>query len=166
MVYSHDPTLIYRLFSTCGPILSVRAFEFESVYGLNLLILCVENDKLTVWITACTGKKLSCWQTCFVGTSKRRHTYRNVTEYLQRKEYSCSRREKPHATRKATPVWKLVPCSQNVSDDVEVSKKNPNLRHQEDRHEEDGVCSWAMEKIIVTAEMPDMKNISPYSWIN
>ena len=39
--------------ATMGPILSVRAFEFESLYVLDLLIPDQENDKQNVRVTAC-----------------------------------------------------------------------------------------------------------------
>ena len=47
-------TLIYRLLpnATLGPILSIRAFEFESSYGLDLLFPDMRDVKKTVWITA------------------------------------------------------------------------------------------------------------------
>ena len=66
---NHDATLFNWLppNSTIGPILSVRAFEFESVCGLDLSIPSPQNDKLAVWITACLDKLLFCKQTGFDG---------------------------------------------------------------------------------------------------
>ena len=50
-----DATLTYRLLpnATLGPILSIRAFEFESLYGLDFLISDQQDDKQTIWVTAC-----------------------------------------------------------------------------------------------------------------
>ena len=38
--------------------MSVRAFGCESVYGLKLLTLGANDDKLVVWIPACLDKQL------------------------------------------------------------------------------------------------------------
>ena len=53
-VMQSDATLIYRLppNATIGPILSIRAFEFESLYVLDPLIPDMRDVKQAVWITA------------------------------------------------------------------------------------------------------------------
>ena len=48
-----DTQLLYR--TKIGPVLSVRAFELDSMYGLDILIPSPRNNKLTAWITACLG---------------------------------------------------------------------------------------------------------------
>ena len=43
--------------STIGPILSVRPFEFETLHGLDILVLNTAVSNMTVLVTACLGKK-------------------------------------------------------------------------------------------------------------
>ena len=63
-------------------------------------------------------------------------------------------------------MWQLVPCSERMIEDIDASEKTADiLRHQKDRHEEDGARSWAAYKIIITAEMPNMRNVCPYRWL-
>ena len=50
-------------------------------------------------------------------------------------------------------VWQFVPCSELANEDT---------RH--DCHEEVGACSWATYKIPITAQMPNVKDVSVYTW--
>ena len=47
----------------------------------------------------------------------------------------------------------------------ELSKKTGNiLRHQKECHEEDGACAWEKNKNFIS-QMPKIKNITPYHWL-
>ena len=63
---------MYWLFpnATTGPILLIRAFEFERLFGWDLEILDLRNDKQTVRVAACSGKELLCRQEGADGTSR------------------------------------------------------------------------------------------------
>ena len=64
-------------------------------------------------------------------------------------------------------MWHLEVCSQSADEDTWLSKGAAKLlRHEKHCHVEDGVCSWANHKIIITAGMPDMKDVSPYTWLD
>ena len=43
--------------STVGPVLSVRVFGFEIVYGLDVLMPSTEHPNMNAWVTACLGTK-------------------------------------------------------------------------------------------------------------
>ena len=64
-------------------------------------------------------------------------------------------------------IWHLEVCSQSADEDTWLSKGAAKLlRHEKHCHVEDGVCSWANHKIIITAGMPDIKDVSPYTWLD
>ena len=60
--------------SSVEPILSVRAFEFGSLYGLDILVPSPRDPALTVWDTVCLGTQLFCRQKSLIGTAKRQET--------------------------------------------------------------------------------------------
>ena len=69
-------------------------------------------------------------------------------------------------SEKQSIIWQLVPCSQHLSEDVELPTKTANLlRRQKDCREEDGACSWEKYKNLITSHMPKMKNITPYKMV-
>ena len=64
----------------------------------------------------------------------------------------------PMQVEKQLRDWQLVFCYQIGDEDTHLSEKTTNiLRHEKDCYEEDGACPWAKYKIIISAEMPDMK---------
>ena len=60
--------------SSVEPILSVRAFEFGSLYGLDILVPSPTDPALTVWDTVCLGTQLFCRQKSLIGTAKHQET--------------------------------------------------------------------------------------------
>ena len=68
-------------------------------------------------------------------------------------EAHALRWRKPMPVEKQSRLLQLVLCCQHASHDVEMSQKTANIfKNQKDMDEEDGACSWAKSKIIITAE--------------
>ena len=63
----------YLHFTKIGLILSVRAIEFESMCGLDILILRPRDQKRSVWITACFDNQPFYRPKGYNGTSKDEH---------------------------------------------------------------------------------------------
>ena len=72
VVYSHDVQLICKSLpnTTIGPTSSVRFFKFQSVHGLDIVIPCPRDAKLSEGITACWANSGSA-DKGFVGTKKK-----------------------------------------------------------------------------------------------
>ena len=69
-----------------------------------------------------------------------------------------SRWRKLHANRKAISSLASVTLFSTCERGCRMVEKTAKiLRHQHDCHEEDGACTWPKHKIIITADMPDMK---------
>ena len=107
---SKDQTGATRMYwflpdTTTGPILSIRVFKFGSLYGLELLILGLRDDKQTVWVTACLGKELVYRQKGFDGTS--------TAQLDQSRSTSSSNAQSiPYARGRTPPCFTLgeTPC--------------------------------------------------------
>ena len=67
--------------SSVEPILSVRAFEFGSLYGLDILVPSPTDPALTVWDTVCLGTQLFCRQKSLIGTAKHQETIDTIIRY-------------------------------------------------------------------------------------
>ena len=148
-----DVTLIYRLSldAMIGPILSFLALEFDSLYGLDLLIPDLRDVRQTVWITACFGKELFCRQKGSDGTVKRRRTNRKshcVPLLLVHRVFLFTLGETPCLTLAESPCklksnhefgkWHLVLT-------VLVKTPKPESSGVKNCHEEDGARSWTTD---------------------
>ena len=74
-----------------GPSLSMRAFEFGSVYGLDTLVPITADPKMTVWITACLGTQQRRRQkkVLVVGRGRTRQTSTTPSTFLYCWETIC-----------------------------------------------------------------------------
>ena len=184
-------TIIYRLppSGTEGPILSTRASEFESLCGMDLLISDLRDVIQTVQVTACSGKSILQAKTVPMEDAqveKSRSTSscgaRSIPVHAWRPLFSflslsppCFTLERPRASllektslpsekqsRVLTVSTLFTRCRR--TDSVPLSTRTAQmLSPEKDRHEEVGAFSWANDKIVFSAEMPDMKGASPYN---
>ena len=75
---------------------------------------------------------------------------------------------KPVQIEKQSGVWELfitlLTCGRTNT--LGCPKRTAKiLKHEKDCHEEDGACSWAKYKIIITCFIPMMRNGSPHNWL-
>ena len=69
-------------------------------------------------------------------------------------------------TEKQSRVKQLVPALYTRARTSKRWKKTAKIRrHQQDCHEEDGACSGAKNKVIITSLIPKMKHVTPYNWL-
>ena len=157
-------TLIYRLSldAMIGPILFFLALEFDSLYGLDLLIPDLRDVRQTVWITACFGKEVFCRQKGSDGTVKRRRTNRKshcVPLLLVHRVFLFTL-VRPHASRWRKPLCKLKSNHEfgnwHLVLTVLVKTPKPESSGVKICHEEDGARSWTTYTI----------GVSPFNWLD
>ena len=164
-----DATVIFRLPShaTIQPILSIRAFEFGSPYGLDLLIPNLRDVKQTMWVTSCFGKELFSRQMVWMELQKKTHT--SMSRWVPR----------PPAHRVFVLTLQETPCqwksnhefgNWHVAVDTRARTSNCRKKDSQNPHAQKRlsrgrrcVFFWAKYKIIITTGMPDMKDVSPYN---
>ena len=134
-----DAQLSYRLLPTVliGSTLSVRAFEFERMYGLDVSIHRQRNNKPTVWITACFGNQLFWRQKVSTVFQKKTQKFGQGVHHLWRTSSSFFTLWNLHASREANASLETCTLlSKTRATTMICRKKTANiLRHQSDCHE-------------------------------
>ena len=166
--------------ATLGAILSIRAFKLESSYGSDLLILGLHNDRQTVRVTTCfdfsAGTQVSMVLQMKTYESKRSlgTSFCSAPSIPVRAggNHKLSAGGDPmlRAGRKRHVSWKSNCDFGSQYFVLKVLTKTPNcrnrtskiFRHGKDGDEADGACSWAKFKILITAGMPNMQDVSPH----
>ena len=109
-------------------------------------------------VTAYLGKSLFCRKRRFMVHRKKTQINKSLSTFSCNAQHIHvhaggtsvlhSRWRKPHA------IWKPTI----------VKKRTAQIpRHETYCHDEDGSCSWAKFKIIITAKIPGMNHVSPYT---
>ena len=132
--------------------MSVRAFEFESLRGLDTLVPSSKDSKLTVWVTACLGTQLLCRQKGFLGTTIRDETT----------DTSGDTTPSHHAVgRQKLAIDSVFKIHGQKRQGASIKEGSVHSGHRSGCHERDGACSWATYKAFVTKAMSEGQRFSP-----
>ena len=146
-----DAQLIRRMepISTIGPILSVRAFDFVGLYGLNILVSSTKDSKLIVW------ERFLLVQ--------RRNTKLWVRQQVPAPGEPLSPQVGGHPMRVGEPeiIWQFIPGSRHEQYRKAASIKEDRVhsRTQTRLSRTKGACSWTAYKTIITKAMPQCQKL-------